>query len=61
MNISEDEERELIRWGVKFFQMGFNAAFDVISKQKEIALDLKTKAVEEYIASIHLPFDKNNP
>ena len=50
MDISDKETEELYEWGVKFFEMGFDACLKHISKTGSFAKKAKTEAVKEFIS-----------
>ncbi len=51
MKINSKEVEELIEWGVRFFEMGFDACLKVIAKTGKFAKEQKVNAVRDFIAS----------
>lgn len=49
MNLTEEEEIEMYKWGVKFYDMGWNTVFKNIYQMGEFCKGIKADAVEKYI------------
>lgn len=52
MTLTKQEEKELYKWGVKFYEMGWDAAFKNISQLGKFCKGIKVNAVEKYIKEI---------
>ena len=52
MKISEAEEKELIEWGIRFYELGFNAALESVTHMGKFARGMKTEAVRKYIRKL---------
>lgn len=52
MKLSEQEEKQLIDWAITFFELGFNAAVQYVTKSGPILAQIKTQAVRDFINSI---------
>lgn len=49
MELSKEEEQKFYEWGIKFYEMGWDAAFKNISQMGEFCKGIKVDAVREYI------------
>jgi hypothetical protein len=52
MKISKTEHEQLIKWGVKFFTLGYNACLEAIQENGPMSLLFKERAVCDYINEI---------
>jgi len=52
MKISAKEEKRLLAWGVRFFEMGYQAAIDNQQKLMPITKELKISAVKIFINKV---------
>ena len=49
MKISEQEEKALYQWGVKFYEMGWDATFKNIDELGRFCKGIKVDAIKKYI------------
>ena len=49
MKVSEKEEQELYDWGLKFYEMGWDAAFKNVARLGTFCQGIKVDAVRKYI------------
>jgi len=52
MKLTKREEAELAEWGIRFFEMGYTAAFNTMKKTEDFSRDLKIKDLRKYIKEI---------
>ena len=60
MKITKKEEKELEAWALKFFEMGWDAAYTCINSMDALGKKCKLNAMEEYIAKFSEQLDTSS-